>query len=108
MIFGSAVCTKSTVARVAKRLTFFPGKATARNIPTFFISGTIIVLAATSLNASHKRIALKSRRTNTNWSVVVNFTKSSRSTLSCQAWINTLLRFASFVQRAVFVYLAFN
>ena len=97
MIFGSTVCTKGTVAWIAKGLTFLPGVATARNKTAFLISGTIIVLAATSLNASHKRIALKSRRTNTNWNVVVHFTKCSWSTLSCQTWINTLLRFASFV-----------
>ena len=91
VVASCTISSKSTVSRIAQRLTFFSCETTARNKATFFITSTVSVLTATSLNTSHQRISLKSRWTCTDWSVIIYFTNCSRSTSCCQAWIYTFL-----------------
>ena len=83
MVAGCAISSKSTVSRIAKRLTFFSCETATWDKSTFFITSTVSILTATSLNASHEGIALKSRRTCTDWSMIIYFTLCSRSTSCC-------------------------
>ena len=83
VVASCTISSQGTVSRIAKRLTFFSCKTTTRNKATFFITCTVSVLTATSFNASHYGITLKSRRTCTDWSVIIYFTNCSRSTSCC-------------------------
>ena len=107
MIFGSAICSISTIAGIAKGLAFLASKATAWSKVTNFICSTFIVATTPSCNTSNQRVALQSRRTNTNCSVEVYLTLGFAATLSGKARIHTFLGFASFVKRTVSVHLAF-
>ena len=107
MIASCTISSQGTVSWITKWLTFFSCETTTRDKATLFISSTVSILTASSFNTCHKRITLKSRRTCTNWSVIIYITNCSRSTSSWQAWIYTFLWFASFVKRTVFVYQAF-
>ena len=77
------ISSKGTVSRIAKRLTFFSCETATWDKATFFITSTVSILTATSLNTSHKRITLKSRRTCADWYVIIYITNSSRSTSCC-------------------------
>ena len=82
VVAGCAISSKSTVSWIAKRLTFFSCETATWDKATFFITSTVSILTATSFNTSNKRITLKSRRTCTNWSVIIYITNCSRSTSS--------------------------
>ena len=91
MISGCAVSASVTDARIAKGLTFLASEATARSKVTDFIGGTLVVAATTCCNTSNQRIALQTRRANTDGSVKVYLAFSLVATLSGQARIHTFL-----------------
>ena len=91
MISGSTVSSNSTVAWAAKGLAFLASEATARSKVTDFIGGTFIVAATTCCNTSNQRIALQTRRANTDGSVKVYLAFSLVATLSGQARIHAFL-----------------
>ena len=107
MIFGSTISSIGTIAWITKGLAFLASKATAWSKVTNFICSTFIVATTSSCNTSNQRVALQTRRTNTNCRVEVYLALGFAATLSGKARIHTFLRFASFVKRTVFVHLAF-
>ena len=83
MIASWTISSQGAVSWITKWLTFFSCETTTRDKATLFISSTVSILTATSLNTSHKRITLKSRRTSTDWSVIIYITNCSISTSCC-------------------------
>ena len=77
VVAGCAISSKSTVSRIAKRLTFFSCETATWDKATFFITSTVSILTATSLNASNKWTTLKSRGTCTDWSMIIYLTNCS-------------------------------
>ena len=71
VVASCTISSQGTVSRIAKRLTFFSCETATWDKATFFITSTVSILTATSLNASNKWTTLKSRRTCTDWSMII-------------------------------------